>query len=1612
MLFLALTWSWTAKATVVTIGTGTTTHNSAPIANYFNYSLAEMIFTAEEISAGNPSVSTILSLGFEGAAASSKTYEVTIYMKNVDAVSFIEAADFIPVSTSDVVFTGSIKPKAGWNTLDLDVPFTYDNTKSLLVVVNKTSKSYDGSTSIWKYTSTSSTYKMLYAQKDSDPAYDPTTSPSLSLNYERPNVQLTFGAPATCPKPMELNVNSTTTNSAILSWTEKGSATAWQICVNNDEDHLIDANANPFTISGLTPATSYSVKVRANCGGEQSAWSNAISFVTDCEALTIDANHPFSENFDGLTVSSNYTAPSSRVLPLCWNAINVTTYSSYQPFPTAYYYSSTDYAHSAPNCLKFYSYYSSWSDYDPQPQYAILPEMNDLDGKQLVLYARGYNASSSIIIGRMTDPSDASTFSLIAEQTLTATYAEYEFNLAGVNGDYIAIKIDAASSSKSSNGAYIDDIVVRNVPSCLKPTELAVNSISTNSAELSWNANSGETEWKLFYKKANEENFTEVDNVTENPYTLGGLAAATAYQFYVQAVCGASDESEASDIAKFVTACDAINTLPWSEKFDSYSGASSTSAPAGYPDDELPICWQFLNRSANTTEYPQVFISSNSGYPVSGNCLFFKSSVITPLYAILPEFVEDIAGLQLTFTYRNEGTSDSNGTLHIGYMTNPSDTSTFTSVLECPRTTTLTEKEVLFASAPAGSFIAFKYQGGTSSNYYLSIDNVSVDVKPSCLKPSALMLETPSSRTAHTATLKWTKGEESQSAWEIAYSKLANFNPDEQITDSIASADSNPFTLSGLEQSTTYYAYVRANCGIEDGKSAWSSNKASFTTLSGHQALSNLALVDGSLGSQSAEVNWKPNAANELHANYELYYSQANSIPANDDDLSDSLVVITDTFYVFNALTPETTYYVWVRDNCGTDGKSAWSSVKSFTTTANCPIPEGLSAANITANSADIAWTIGEADNYIVQYRNAASLEAILSEDFENETSYNANWKVVNMSTANASKIGQETSAAHSGSYGFRFSSYSSASTYEEHLINKNELTGLTNGVIEFYFKKSNSSAESFKVGYSSTDNETTSFTFGENHEATQSWQLFHEEIPAGTKYVSIQYTTTSCNWYLYIDDIVIGNDIPASAWQSVNSTERSKQLTSLSSDTKYEVRVQAECAQDKDNDWSDIVNFTTLPSCVVPSALKAENVTESSADLSWTENGTATAWTLYYKKSSDENYEGIPVTSSSHTLDNLDASSSYMFYVVADCSSTDHSDESAVFSFDTECGAVALPFNCEFNAASDLQCWTMEDCETTTGISSGSFAFYWTYNPPQYLISPELAAGENLVKVQFDYKAESANYPESFEVGYSTTDNSISSFTWGDEVLNVTKTTYQSYSIVCPAGTKYVSIKCTSEDKYYLYIDNFSISELAPYSVTINASRYATFYSDEAAYVMPQGLIGYAFTIDEHLSDPFYGAEGGLAPIVPAGTPLVLEGNAGTYSFVPSLAAGTELTLDNDLHGVNEATIIGSASDGKAYYVLSMNGSNDPESVGFYYMLEDGKGGFELPAHKAYLVVDNPSLAPSAFFLIDENQNATWLENLQGVEGTVKFMHEGNIYILRDSIIYDATGRKVRELK
>ena len=118
--------------------------------------------------------------------------------------------------------------------------------------------------------------------------------------------------------------------------------------------------------------------------------------------------------------------------------------------------------------------------------------------------------------------------------------------------------------------------------------------------------------------------------------------------------------------------------------------------------------------------------------------------------------------------------------------------------------------------------------GGVSYNALSFLPKTTFTYEPggvvACPKPSNPVA---SNITETSATLSWTNGEEGQTAWQIAYKAGSNFNPN-TATCTIVDADSNPFTLNNLESLTTYYAYVRANCG-DDGYSGWSMASCHFT---------------------------------------------------------------------------------------------------------------------------------------------------------------------------------------------------------------------------------------------------------------------------------------------------------------------------------------------------------------------------------------------------------------------------------------------------------------------------------------------------------------------------------------------------------------------------------------------------------------------------------------------------------------------------------------------------------------------------------------------------------------------------------------------------------------
>jgi uncharacterized protein YaiE (UPF0345 family) len=132
-------------------------------------------------------------------------------------------------------------------------------------------------------------------------------------------------------------------------------------------------------------------------------------------------------------------------------------------------------------------------------------------------------------------------------------------------------------------------------------------------------------------------------------------------------------------------------------------------------------------------------------------------------------------------------------------------------------------------------------------------------------------------------------------------------------------------TLSNLLPNTTYYFWVKSNCGST--QSSWAQG-GSFTTYSTSTCNAPTQLFYDGLGSTTNNIGWA--APIPVPSNGYVYcYSTVN------DPFSSAAITgnTTDTFAVLSNLLPNTTYYFWVKSNCGTT-QTNWVSGGSFTTYA------------------------------------------------------------------------------------------------------------------------------------------------------------------------------------------------------------------------------------------------------------------------------------------------------------------------------------------------------------------------------------------------------------------------------------------------------------------------------------------------------------------------------------------------------------------------------------------------------------------------------------------------------------------------------------------------------
>lgn len=212
-------------------------------------------------------------------------------------------------------------------------------------------------------------------------------------------------------------------------------------------------------------------------------------------------------------------------------------------------------------------------------------------------------------------------------------------------------------------------------------------------------------------------------------------------------------------------------------------------------------------------------------------------------------------------------------------------------------------------------------------------------------------------------------------------------------------------------------------------------------------------------------------------------------------------------------------------------------------------------------------------------------------------------------------------------------------------------------------------------------------------------------------------------------------------------------------------------------------------------------------------------------------------------------------------------------------------------------------------------------------------------------------------------------------------------------------------------YIYSFTATPI-PTSVSgsISAAGWSTFSSS-----YPLDLNSISFSEGEGAAYVASGASGNTVTLtkstakVASGEGLMINGADGATFTINTTADAATLTGDNYLVGVPTATSVVASTDGAYHYVFGYD-KTDATVYGFYNLVS----ATNVPAGKAYLETASaletggPN-APAVIRILDEENNATSFERIDGKNDAIKFFENGQLYILREGVVYDALGRKIR---
>ena len=493
-------------------------------------------------------------------------------------------------------------------------------------------------------------------------------------------------------------------------------------------------------------------------------------------------------------------------------------------------------------------------------------------------------------------------------------------------------------------------------------------------------------------------------------------------------------------------------------------------------------------------------------------------------------------------------------------------------------------------------------------------------------------------------------------------------------------------------------------------------------------------------------------------------------------------------------MTPETSYYVYVRANCGDeDGKSSWSSYKYFTTLATCVKPTGLTANNVTATTATITWTAGEAgqDAWNLQYKRSSDSE----------------WQTVAVTTTS-----------------YNLTNLSPVTTY-----NVRVQADCGDGDLSQWTSSTNFTTECAALTLPYTcDFEGAVETSGHfaSYPVPKCWDRIEMQYGnyspytyypyvydyssyahGGTKSLRMYRTPNSANQTIIlpaIDDSYDMSNLQIRFWAMAGSSNNTLLVGIMENDnfvqvctvdgisTTYEEytallseysgnsrNIAIKCGASSGYSYLyfyiDDVTVEEIPSCFIPTGLAASVNSATETVLTWTAGLSETDWELEVIAEGNSISQSIPVSgATTYTLSTTRATT-YTVRVRANCGDGDYSDWSNPINFTSDCGVLTVddthPFLEDFEDvdASDFPpiCWDKFSHEmsgytywylnSNNGLGSSAAFSYWSEGYA-FLVMPKMHIN-GVATLSFDYLIGSGTYDESCSVVVSTGEMTYNDF-------------------------------------------------------------------------------------------------------------------------------------------------------------------------------------------------------------------------------------------------------------